>query len=363
VNTTASKVVFVIFILFACVFLSVGGGLALSQQRKLRTYQPVPAQILSSRVESSGSGQKRTYTPVVVFRYEVAGHAYEGRDVRPLKISSGHAWAQGIVGRFQAGDKTTAYCDPQNPVAAFLERHCTFFPYVFVLFPMIFVAIGTAGLCAQTKTSAPEAGMGGWFTLQATSSIAGRRRAALVVALVWWGVGGIAIGHFLSVATRPYETLAIVAIAIYSALGLSALGMAGYYARLLGNIGDAVVSLNGAGISRGTPFKVRVVQPIHANLQIEELTIGVLCRETTRQRSGGKTRTSTRDCYEDKLPVVGNNYVRGGENVTASAQLHVPPDQPASASASYPRYEWFITVKTKLAGSPDYRARFPVTVS
>jgi hypothetical protein len=205
----------------------------------------------------------------------------------------------------------------------------------------------------------------GWFELQPTSRVAGRRRACLVLAGIWNLLGAAAWGHSFLMANPPYKNLALIATSIFVAVGVVPVALAVYYTMLLRNVGDARLCVNAPSLTPSQSFKARVDQPVHQNLHFEELTIGLVCEETTQTRSGGKTRSSTRTIYEDRLPVLPDSYSRAGQNITAVATLPVPADQPATspATAGYPRHAWHIEVKTRIAGSPDYRAKFPVTVA
>jgi hypothetical protein len=117
-----------IFIGIGLVFMAVGVGLGWSQHRAIRRATPVDAVVLETRIEthrstgSHGHTRSTTYSPVVRYRYAVGGVAHEANRVLPLDISSGHAWASGIVSRFPLGHTVQAWYDPASPGDAFLLR-------------------------------------------------------------------------------------------------------------------------------------------------------------------------------------------------------------------------------------------------
>ncbi len=365
----SGKLVLVVFTILPLIFMGIGGHLAWSQQKKITTYQPVEARILSTDIERHRGSKSTTYKPVADYTYQVAGHEYRGHDITPIHLSSGYSWAQSIVSRYRPGQATTAYYNPHDPAEVFLLKQYSFFPYIFILFPMLFLAIAMAVLFsggASTKAPPePSLQSDGWYALQPTTHIADRQRAALWITVGWLGVGMLACGHYFLAARPNYEMLGIVASSIYGGLGCVSLGMTVYYARLRRNVDDAQLAVSAATFGRGDEFKARAEQMIHQDLHIQELSISLVCEETMQERSGSNTRTSPRKLYEDRLPVVPDNYVRAGNNLTATAMLRVPTDRPSSTPPTergYPRYDWRIEIVTRIGNSPDYRARFPITV-
>ena len=63
---------------------------------------------------------------------------------RSTIISSGEKWAIGIVNRYKPGTATLAWYNPAKPNEAYLVHEASIFPYIFILFPMIFSCIGLA---------------------------------------------------------------------------------------------------------------------------------------------------------------------------------------------------------------------------
>ena len=350
--------------------MGVGGSIAWNQHRKIATYRPVEAVVLSKTVESHRGNKSTTYTPIVEYRYTVDGQSYTARRVLPVNLSSGYGWATSVIAPFSVGQTTRAYHDPNNPAEAFLLRQYSFFPYIFILFPMVFVALlmgavigGGASLRAPPE---PIVQPDGWFELQPTSLVAQRQRAVRSLAAAWFAVGAVAAGHYFVAAAPKYGTEAVVATSIYVVLGGVPLGLAVYYARLRRSVDDARLTVNTPQFRRGVEFKARADQMIHQDLHIQELSLGLACDEVTQTRSGGKTTISTRTCYTDRLPVIPEAHERAGNNLTAVATLRIPPDQPLSSPANekgYPRYCWRIEVATRIANGPDYRAKFPIRVT
>lgn len=260
----------VIFLLVGSIFMSVGMKLAWSQHRKITTYRPVQAEVVSSRVDISTSTdsdghRSTTYRPVVEYRYSVSGVSYSSDDVQPLRISAGRGWAEKIVNS----------CPPGGQVEA-------------------------------------------------------------------WVVTGI-----------------------YEAIGIAPLVMAIYYAMLGGKVTDARVFISQQTISRGKEVAVglrqRALNPIH----VQEVRVGLVCKEISKTTHGSKTTYSTSTCFEEHTTLMEDQNLRSGEKLEASARITVPSGQAASTphgATHYPRFRWEISVVVRLENSPDYKAGFPIFV-
>ena len=186
---------------FASIFLVVGGGMAWHQERRLRVAQRIPAVIETSVVESHrGSKGGTTYSPKIGFRYRVAGSDYHSEDVYPLSSSSGADEAEAVVQQFRPGQEVTAWYDPNKPSTAFLVFRCSFFPYIFMLFPMIHIAAGLS-----------IALLGGVSATQRA------QRLGLITG-IWWAVGLLCAGHY-AIAGGIFTTLPTVALSIYAGVG------------------------------------------------------------------------------------------------------------------------------------------------
>lgn len=102
------------------------------QYRASADWQPIPAQILESRIEESASGIKDekdetySYTPIITYSYQVMGQSYQGNlisfgsgnvsytyDTKPKKI----------IGRHPVGSPATVYYNPADPSQSVLERN------------------------------------------------------------------------------------------------------------------------------------------------------------------------------------------------------------------------------------------------
>ena len=367
------KLFVALFTLVPMIFMGVGGWMAWSQHEKITTFEPVSATILSSSVKvvhgTDSKGRSTTsYVPAVRYEYRVDGRTYTSEEVTPLGQSSTRGWANSVVDRFPSGVQTQAYRNPSDPSDVFLLKEYSFFPYAFTLFPVVFMSVGVGvgiGTAVWRRKAEPMPASGGWFELLPTTRLADRRKAALIVGTVWhvWGV--IAWGHYFRVAESPYGLAAWICTIVYVAMGLVPVGMVLYYLRLGRILRDAYVLIDAQRIAVGDEITVHVEQDIYDTVQIDALEVGPVCEETVRTRTGRKTTVTSNVCYEDRVPLLQDQPMRGGETATVEHTYRVPDEAAPSSPLGYrgyPRYKWWIAVTTKIPGQPDYRAKFPLTV-
>ena len=364
--TPANRGIAILFLTVAVGFVGLGGWLAQTQHQRITTYRPTAATVLASGIERQRSSRGTTYSATVRYRYQIGNQTYESGEIRPLSLgSASYSWANEIIARFPVGQHVTAYYNPAAPGQAFLDRRYSFDPYLFIFFAMPFGATGLALWLVARRVAPPVRQFDGWFELDPLSHLADRRRTVAVITGGLVLLGGLAAGHYFLVVPPPFGTLPLVVTGSLGALLLVPIGTICWYTILLREVGDAVVSLNVASITIGQAFKVRVTQPIRANIQVPELELSLVCEVTTQSYGNGRRRLTTSLAYEAKQPGVADNYMRAGEQIIANAQFTIPTGQPASSPATnrgYPRLDWQIRVRTRLASRPDYRAKFPVLI-
>jgi hypothetical protein len=131
------------------------------------------------------------------------------------------------VERFQVGEETTAYYDPQNPTEACLILRPQCILYLVILLPAA-VASGILGLWPSSRPKSPER----------------KQRRGRLVAALWYLIGLVSAGHYFYLAGADYSGGALALFGGYALLGLIPVGVAlprtGFGGRLKGAVGAAV---------------------------------------------------------------------------------------------------------------------------
>ena len=108
--------------LFGLVFGGIGGTIMMREHRRLTTWLPVEATVLSKSVDRHSDSDGTTYSPIVVYRYSVNGRPYTSSGVLPTKESRSGGWARRIVEEYELNRTYTAWHNPADPAQAFLRR-------------------------------------------------------------------------------------------------------------------------------------------------------------------------------------------------------------------------------------------------
>jgi hypothetical protein len=139
------RVGILLMVAFCSIFLGVGATMAFNENRRLTTYRPVEATVLSTRVDEHSDSDGSTYEPVVEYRYFVNDRPYTASRVTPLKMSRSGRWAHRVIAKYSVGATYMAYYDPADPSEAFLMRTRSFIPWAFILIPTIgLILLGVA---------------------------------------------------------------------------------------------------------------------------------------------------------------------------------------------------------------------------
>lgn len=135
-----------LFAVVGLVLVYIGGSKLLSVWRATRSFESVPARIVSSRLDEGPDRTSRTFAPDVTYRYTYDGEEYTSSTVHP-----GGTWMTGnrermreIVNEYDAkvGQEVTAHVDPNDPENAYLRRGKLWHAYVALGFGVVLLALG-----------------------------------------------------------------------------------------------------------------------------------------------------------------------------------------------------------------------------
>ena len=127
-------------LVLCALFLAVGGTMTFVVARRLMTWHPVSATVLSTHITTvRGSKGGVSYRPDVAYRYTVDGRQYIGTRVTILNESRSGTWAYDLTRRYEVGSEVTAYVDPANPARAYLLHEWSFLPMLFTSVPLVAV--------------------------------------------------------------------------------------------------------------------------------------------------------------------------------------------------------------------------------
>ncbi|MFN8373767.1 MAG: DUF3592 domain-containing protein [Anaerolineae bacterium] len=118
------------------------------QQRRVRAaehWSVTLGEIVASEVRAhTGRRGNVSYTPLIVYEYEVTGQRYRGERVNfGLGMASGvRSWAEEKVTQYAVGSRVEVYYDPGDPANAVLEKQASMSKSV--RYVALFTVLGSA---------------------------------------------------------------------------------------------------------------------------------------------------------------------------------------------------------------------------
>lgn len=91
-----------------------------------------------------GSEGQTSYSPELVYQYQVDGVSYNGDRLFVTSHSSDYGWAQSYLDRYPVGSTITVHYNPANPLEAVIETQANQVDYILLIVGVVFAAIGAS---------------------------------------------------------------------------------------------------------------------------------------------------------------------------------------------------------------------------
>lgn len=367
-----------------------------------RSWDPVPCEILESRVATHSGDDGNTYSVEIRYRYEAWGATYEGDRYTFLGgSSSGYDGKRRVVERFPAGSEATCWVNPEDPADAVFRRGFTW-TYLIGLFPLVFVAVGGGGVAwalrswvrqrrapegapgrapeapphwlpepsvedddtamgpaagSGGRTEALRAATGGPVVLESSVGPAGKFFGVLFFALVWNGIVSVFVWQVwkgwrdgqpdgcLTVFMIPFVLVGLLLI-----VGIPYQFLALFNPRPRLRLAQGRLTL-GRSTEVSWSFSGRAGR-------IRRLRLTLEGTEEARYRRGTDTHTA-RETFATLVvaEVEQPSVVRAG-----SAELAVPADTMHSFDGGNNRISWKLKIQGTIRLWPDVLEEFPLVV-
>jgi hypothetical protein len=362
------RVVIIGFAVMALLFMGGGATMVWRQTNAVSGYLPAEATIISRSSEQRSTSRRRF--AVVEYRYFVNGQAHVSKNVwAPDEFDSvGQSRSLRRVNQLRLGQTVTAYYDQRRPEQAYLFRDVSFFPYAFILGPMVHlcVAVGLAissGMTRLPRAQAPVAIAQGWCALAVHQSTGRKLLVWMVIALIWLGIGSAALAHYFHFADGPYPTFTKICVGVYGVISLVPLTMCGYFLLLLRRGSDAQVLVKQSSFSPGEAIEARVIYTQGKSTLLNQLKIGLLCDAHIIHRTQGGASYTTQIARQQWHTLTTKQQVEPDQALDFEQSLTIPADaHPTTTDGTYPAYVWKLTIRADLHNCPDYAADFIIDV-
>ena len=373
---------FGVFLLAGLGFL-IPFGLMFWRLAASQTWEETRCTVLSSAVGTHSGDDGATYSVDVTYRYSWNGETFTSDRYKfTFGSSSGYDGKAAVVARYPPGSEVACWLDPSDPAESVLVRSVGW-EALFVLLPLVFVAIGAAGVLGsfgafgsggspkrqdwlpgtddeeerepmtlQAARPMQEAGTDP-SVLSAQSSPKGRLVGSIVFAVFWNGFVWTFL-YFL-VVKGDADGCAVVFLGIFAVIGLFLLASVPYYALALANP-RPILRLGGV-LTPGRTIRVSWRFEGKAE-RIQRLTMKLAGREEARYRRGTNTYTDKHVFHET---VVLELPDRGGIPSGETA-ITIPADAMHSFDGGNNKVIWTLAVHGDIPRWPDVNEEFELTV-
>jgi len=177
------------------------------------------------------------------------------------------------------------------------------------------------------------------------------------------GVFLVAGGLILGVGAAAGEVIAVIVGGIF--MSISALAILGLFWRGIAQrkLGAPEVRI-GASVARpGDMVPVSITIRPRAALKLEGVTAALRCSEVVVSGSGTNKHTHRQVLHQSEAAFdPGGRELPAGEEVVAGGVVEIPPGAPPTFAAPENKLEWVIALRIGIAGWPDWKRDYPVSV-
>jgi hypothetical protein len=370
-------------------------------------------------------GEDVTYRPEIHVRHSVLGRDHEAWTYDASGVySSDLAPSKAILDRFAVGQKYPCWYDPGDPGRVVLERRYTFFTWLMVGLPLLFVAIGVGGMVGSVRLLRKPAGPPSEAPtfLQAfqavATAIANRnqspeRRAVAALGLMegsrmapgQTADDGLEYENLpvvktsaepataLRVRLQGGDSMTLLGLGLFMLIWngitwtLAAFAIRGHFLGkgewiltifmipfLLVGLGVVVVFVRQLLVTLGVgptvvevsahPFRAGGQYDVHVSqsgqLTMNALRILLVCEEKVTYRQGTDTRTETRKVVEEEVYRNEGFEVMQGIPFEARCSVRIPEAAMHSFQAHHNAVSWRLVVVGDIANWPDIERQYPI---
>jgi hypothetical protein len=352
-------------------------------------------------------GAGMTYRPEIRIRYEVDGRQYEAwaYDAIPT-YGPNRDEAQAIVDRFQLGAAYPCWYDPARPEQVILVRGHAWIPYLLLVVPAAFLAVGGGGLyhawSNRGKTAAQVARKRALSAAETGRALGPQGANLLLLELPpssgntlqyrlacsnppGQGLVGCAVITVILNALSAVVLLAMnasrfgwewarpgppwgfqVAGIIVAIVGLLSLAMFFYTVALellIGmSVGPTIVEISRQPLEPGGSCEVFLSQEARRTLAMNAFKLIFIYDNNIMRKEGTRTVTERKRVHEQEVLARQQFELQPGPPLQARAELRLPQGALHSVEKPDQEVSWKLAVKGDIAGWPDFERDFPIVV-
>jgi len=150
-------------------------------------------------------------------------------------------------------------------------------------------------------------------------------------------------------------------VALFMLPGILVLGYAAikYYSRA--RIGKPEIHISNMNLRVGEPFTVDLMHTFKHSVQIDQLEVQLIFKETATYQQGTDTRTVTHEDVYDNYELPSGQY-QSGQFIQESYSMQIPADAMHTLKVRRNQLQWFVRLRASIPKLPDYVDAYELTV-
>lgn len=404
-RTGSSKSGSIGLVLFFLAFTGFGGlflylilmSMVVPEWRANNEYLQTTCEVLATRIgQSEDDDGDANFRPEIQIEYEVRGQRYVTWTYDATMVyTTNRQSSEEIIERFEVGQQYPCWYNPSDPSQAVVARGYTWFPWLMLALPLVFIFIGVVGLVwslrnwgksAERQAAESQAGRVDLFAegeaslpsvpsdTLVTNSPGTRLRYRLpsdspgwqlllimFFAVAWNTATLVFIVTMLSTQGDEGTSWLIGAFFIpFVLVGLVLVYVAVKQLLVWLGVGQTVVEISQHPLFPGGRYQLFLSQS--GQLRVNSLSLWLTCEEEATYRQGTDTRTSTQCVQEVELLQREAFDIQRGMPFETSCDFEVPPGAMHSFEAPHNKVKWKLEVRGDIAGWPDFKRAYSVHV-
>ena len=382
-----------VFAIFGLVFFWTTSINPMLKSRASSTWPGTQCTVVVSKIDVDRDSDGTTYHPRIEFDYNFDGQNYHSETFDFTSLNRSKSRCREIVNAHPVGKRMGCFVNPDNPEEAVIDRTYDF-SWLGILFPSIFVGVGTAivlaaiflinkspkSISGSAKSPDGKASLVSSTTGTRTSS-AGRHPAdiedenwdqpqklkpaqtrlmklcaAFGIAIFWNGIVSVILYGFIKDFGQGFDWFAILFMVPFVLVGLALIGGVIYYLGALLNP-TVELALSTGAVARGNDVDV-AWQFGGRTSGIRTLKVTIEGEESATYRRGTDTIT-TRNVF-CSIPVTETSSPEDIE--FGSETITIPAETMHSFSADRNNIKWRIVINGAIPMWPDVNETFDFRV-
>lgn len=174
----------------------------------------------------------------------------------------------------------------------------------------------------------------------------------LVIGAIFGGVGAAIAATAMSDGEWPGALFGSVFVLV--GLGVATGGGVKFMASR--RLSPPAITVSVQPLHLGESFRAHLVQRLRSKVDVNAVTVTLICREWVQYQQGTDTRTETHDLLTVEVPLPVSGTIHPPACIEGDLEFIIPEDAMHSFSAAHNRIDWLLHVHSDIANWPDYKS-------